>query len=468
MGILHRVAKYQAALLIVWLLVGMSGTPTSHASAVTPIPVTCDLAVGQCFDHSLNSTHFIVVYNTTGRFAVTPAWATNVSSMAEAAYAKLVVEYGFPRPARNPIPIYLDLARGGFTSDLRCEICPPSPANLQRLQIEFTYKSPCPVDCGLPTSYWGVAHEFFHTIQFTIFNDSLPFGRWLLEGSANWAGYKVVGNESRWDPWVISAWLGPNGTTERSLDDRTYDNAFFLVFLSDHYGGQEIIKRIMSAANRDTRALDTIVGQLHAMGYQKTSAQIMNDFASAMITGNFTDKDGAAAVLRSIPPIATAKSWTGTNQTVSTFTNQVNGFSPGNHLSVDLPDGMEFIQVEPTSGAPLAINVRAQNKSCFVATVVARQGTSFGVYEVGQEGGAILPSPDRFDQLLVVVTRSNCPDGSFSVVLGTFNPGGLGYLPSVWLLATLLGSALIVVLVAAFTYRRTKPPRAIQQLYTSE
>jgi hypothetical protein len=423
-----------------------------------PVPITCDLAIGQCFDHSLNSTHFIVVYNTTGRFAVTPGWAMNVSSMAEAAYAKLVIEYGFQPPARNPIPIYLDLARGGFTSDLRCEICPPDPSHLQRLQIEFTYNSPCPGNCGLPTSYWGLAHEFFHTIQFTMFKDSLPFGRWLLEGSANWAGYQVVRNESRWDPWVISAWLGPNGTTERSLNERTYDNAFFLVFLSDHYGGPEIIKRVMSAANRDTPALDTIVGQLHASGYQKTSAQIMNEFATAMITGNFTDKDGATAVFRRLPPMATITSWTGTNQTVSTFTSTVNGFSRGDHLSVSLPDGMEFAQVEPASGAPLAVEIRAQNRSCFDATITGLRGTHYVSYHVGPERRAVVLSPAEYDHLFVAVTRGSCADGSFSILLGTV-AGEFGLLPSGgWPVAVLLALALIVALVTAYLYRLRKSP----------
>ncbi len=458
MGNLYgRVEKYQAALLTLWLLVGIPAVPNSQASAVGPIPVTCDLAVGQCFDHSLNSTHFIVVYNTTGRFAVTPGWAINVSSMAEAAYTKLVVDYGFQPPARNPIPIYLDLARGGFTTDLRCEICPPNPSNLQHLQIEFTYNSPCPISCGLPTSYWGLAHEFFHTIQFTTFNDSLPFGRWLAEGSANWAGYQVARNESRWDPWVISAWLGPNGTTERSLDDRTYDNAFFLVFLSDHYGGPEIVKRIMSAANGHTPALETIVDQLQALGYQKTSAQLMNEFAAAIITGNFTDKDGAAAVLRRLPPIATTRSWTGTNQTVSMFTSSVNAFSPGDQLLVGHPDGMEFIQVEATSGAPLAIDIRVQNRSCIDATVIGRQGTHYAIYNVGQEGPAVVPTPAGYDHLFIAVTRGICPDGSFSVVLGTVNPRGLGIISSlIGQVAVLLALAMIVVLVAAFIYRHRR------------
>jgi hypothetical protein len=463
-----KIAKYQAALLILWLMIGTSGTRTVQASAVTPIPVTCDLAVGQCFDHTLNSTHFIVIYNTTGPFATTLGFATNVSSMAETAYARLVVGYGFQPPARNPIPIYLELARGGFASDLRCEICPPSSSYLQRLEIEFIYKSPCPAGCGLPTSYWEVAHEFFHTIQLTTFNDSLPFGLWLAEGSANWAGYKVAGNESRWDPWVISAWLGPNGTTELSLDERSYDNAFFLVFLSDHYGGPGIIKRIMSAANRQTPALDTIVGALNSMGYHKTSAQLMNEFATAMITGNFTDKDGGAAVLRSLPPIATTTSWTGVNQTVSTFTNRVNGFSPGAHLSVSLRDGMEFVEVRPASGASLAIDIGAQNRSCFDATVIGQHGARYTTYKAGPEGPAVITSPAAYDHLFVAVTRGNCRDGNFSILLGAPNPVRSGIIPSVWPAAVILGLAVIAVLFAAFIYRRKMSPPAFQRLYTSE
>ena len=230
-------------------------------------PDNCDYWLDQCFQYSVSSAHFAVFYNTTGRFSVTPEWARNVSTMAEAAYTKLVLDERFTPPARNPIPIYLDLAKGGFTNFLRCELCPLTPTSLQHLQIEYRYRSPCPNDCGIPTSNWEVAHEVFHTIQYTQFNGSLPFGRWLAEGSANWAGYTVAGNESRWDPWVVSAWLGPNGTTEKAFDERTYDNAFFLVFLSDHYGGPEIIKRIMANANRETTADEVVVSQLRTLGY---------------------------------------------------------------------------------------------------------------------------------------------------------------------------------------------------------
>ncbi len=455
-----RVRNYASTLLSLTLLVLGSSRPASWATATSPQPDNCDLAFGQCFQFSINTEHFAVIYNTTGRFAVTREFANNVSIMAEAAYAKLVVEDGFTPPARNPIPIYLDLANAGFTSFLLCQVCTAKPSDLQRLQIEFRYRSPCPNYCGIPTSDWEVAHEVFHTIQFTQFDGTLPFGRWLAEGSANWAGYTVAKNESRWDPWVISEWLGPNGTTERSLDDRRYDNAFFFAFLSDHYGGPEIIKRIMSAANRETKALDVAVSQLKALGYHKTSAELMNEFATAILTGNFTDRNGAGAVLRSLPPIGAMAKWTGTNETVATFTGPANGFNAGDHLWVNLPDGFEYVRIEPDSNASLSVGLQAQNRSCFDATVVARQGDRFTTYKVGASSRAIVPSPDKYDRILVAVTKGSCASGDFSIVLGTVKPEAHGLVPSGTALAALLSAlAIIVVLVAAFVFqrRRTRP-----------
>jgi hypothetical protein len=381
-----------------------------------------------------------VFYNTTGRFAVTPEWANNVSIMAEAAYTKLVLEDGFDRPARNPVPIYLDLARGGFTNFISCDSCTPTPGDLQRLQIEYRYKSPCPVSCGIPTSNWEVAHEVFATIEFTMFGGRLPFGTWLSESSANWAGYQVAGNESRWDPWVISAWLGPNGSTETPFLQRTFDNAFFLTFLSENYGGTEIVKRIMLNANL-TNANEDFAGQLRALGYDKTLERVMDEFGAAMLTGNFTDRDGAAAVLGKLPPIGAGATWTGTNQSVSSYTTAVNGFRTGDPLEVRIPYRIEFVDVRPTSAATLSVGLRTENMSCFAAKVVTRQGGSSTSYPVSQSAPAILASPNKYDGIFVVVSRGTCSNGKFSVSLEAVRPESKGLLET-------LGSVVYGILLA--------------------
>ena len=427
---------------------------------------TCDHWVGQCFQYDLPSEHFVVIYNATGRFAVTHEWAQNVSLMAEAAHDKLVVEEGFTAPARNPIPIYLDNKHGGFTNFLLCSVCTATLADLQHLQIEYRFKSPCPRDCGIPTSNWEVAHEVFHTIQFTQFGGWLPFGNWLAEGSANWAGYTVAGNESRWDPWVVSAWMGPNGTTEKALEERSYDDSFFLVFLSDHYGGPEIIKRIISNADRETNASAVVVGQLHALGYDKTFAKVMNEFASALLTGNFTDRDGAGFVLRQLPPIAATAEWTGTNQSVSAFTSAVNGFAAGDRLQVETPGGTEFVRVRPASDAALSIEVLAPNSACFEATVIARSGNDFTTYGL-QSGTGALASPNIYDDIFVAITKGNCSSGEFSVFLSNVQVQGLGLLtlsPELLVFAAVLAILVALVVTAIFLQRGRKPQPAPKNL----
>ncbi len=443
------------------LLILLVNLRLSQAAPSGAQPDNCDLWLDVCFQYSVASAHFAVFYNTIGRFSVTSEWARNVSVMAETAYTKLVIEEGFTPPARNPIPIYLDLANGGFTNFLLCGLCPPTKEGLQHLQIEYRYRSPCPTHCGIPTSNWEVAHEVFHTIQFTQFNGSLPFGLWLAEGSANWAGYTTSGHESRWDPWVISAWLGPNGTTEKALEERTYDNAFFLVFLSDHYGGPEIIKRIIANANRETSPSEVVVKQLRTLGYNKTFTRVLNEFATAILTGNFTDPDGASAVLRELPPIGATAKWTGTNQTVSAFTSGVNGFGAGDSLEVKVPDGIEYVRVEPASSATLSVYLRAQNRSCFEATVITHLANGSKTYRVQLSSPVTVVSPDRYDKIFVAVTRGNCSGGDFSIGLGSTSSQGSS-LPPVSSELTAIASALAILLllgvVALTLQRRRKPP----------
>src|SRR5947209_5733745 len=129
-------------------LILLSAAPDSLGESAGSMPSNCDYQLDQCFQYGLASAHFVVFYNTTGRSPVSSAWAVNVSTMAEAAYMKLVTEEGFTPPARNPIPIYLDLAKGGFTNFRSCAACTSTPAQLQNLQIEYRYKSPCPWGCG--------------------------------------------------------------------------------------------------------------------------------------------------------------------------------------------------------------------------------------------------------------------------------------------------------------------------------
>jgi hypothetical protein len=436
-------------------LILLSTAPDSQGTPGGSMPSNCDYQLDQCFQYGLASRHFVVFYNTTGRFAVSSAWAGNVSLMAEAAYTKLVTGEGFVPPARDPVPIYLDLAKGGFTSFRTCEACPTTPAQLQNLQIEYRYASPCPSGCGIPTSNWEVAHEVFGTIEFSMFQGALPYGSWLSESSANWGGYTVTGNESRWDPWTISAWLGPNGTTETPMIHRSFDNAFFLAFLSEHYGGAELVKRIILGANL-TNANEDLAAQLRALGYKENLAQVTSDFAAALLTGNFTDRDGASAVLGQLPPIAATATWTGANQSISAFTAGVNGYRPGDALEVRIPFGFEYVRVSPSSNSTLSVGLRAQNASCFAAKVVARRGGSFDTLQVPQSAMLTIASPKSYDDIFVAVTRGACPNGEFAILLGSGGPqrGGPGGSGVLFTYAPFAGIVLALALLALGLNRR--------------
>lgn len=435
----------------------------------------CDPNVSICFDHQIVSNHFVVLYNTTGSGGVPDQYAKNVSIMAEMAYKKLVVEDGFPVPARNPIPIYLDRLNTGFTTFLNCILCPPATyADLAKLEIEYRVESPCSPSCGMPISYFQLSHEVFHTIQYTEYAGRIPFGLWLKEGSANWAGYHVNGNESRWDPWVISAWLGDKGNTDKSLEDRTYDNAFFFAYLTEYYGGVAIMKGILSNANISTAADQVITAQLMKLGFHKTTLDVMNEFGASILTGNFTDRDGAGAVLRLGPPIAGVVSWTGSNATLSSFTHEANGLPVGFPLQVRNPFGIEYVKINPVSDKSVSIGISNSNSSCFEDSLVTHNSSGFQVYHGSASSSFFeLDHPQSYDRIFLVVTRARCSDGEFTVRLdapsasvsqntSAKSPGTnvVGYG------AGLVVLAFVAILIYARARKRNKRPLGSLQLRT--
>ena len=434
--------------LLLLALLSLALPTVSGQGAFSSQPGSCDYQLDHCFQNSLPSLHFVVFYDTQGTMAVTPQWARNVSTMAEAAYTRLVTDDGFTPPARDPLPIYLDLAKGGFTNFSNCLVCHTNSSDLRNLQIEYSYKSPCPWDCGIPESNWEVAHEVFAAIEFSTFNGSLPFGTWLSESSANWAGYQVVGNESRWDPLVISAWMGQNGSTETFLNERPFSNAFLLEFLSEHYGGPAMVKEVLLNANL-SNADDDIAAQLQRFGYRETLAQVMSDFGAAMLNGNFTSADGAAAVLRLNPPVGSVTDWNGTDEMVTTFTSDVNGHRVGDKLSITVPHGIEFVKVNPESGVTLSLKLSAENLSCFAGKVVARQGTKSTTWSIGPSG-ITLDSPNNYDDVFIVVSRGSCSSGEFQVSLQAGLSGSqevASYLGAT-VLACLAGAVAIIAVAA--------------------
>ena len=202
-----------------------------------------------------------------------------------------------------------------------------------------------------------------------------------------------------------------------------------------------------------------MLSQLRALGYNKTFTMVLNEFATAILTGNFTDRDGATAVLREIPPVGAAAKWTGTNETVARFTGGVNGFAAGDPLQVRVPDGIEYVKVEPTSNATLSVNLRAQDRSCFEATVVTRLSNSSKTYRVTLSRPVIVVSPDRYDQVFVAVTRGRCSSGDFSIDLGGTSSHGSRLpppTPEPIVIASVFAILLILVATAAWLQRRHK------------
>src|SRR5439155_7859232 len=131
----------------------------------------------------------------------------------------------------------------------------------------------------------------------------------------------------------------------------------------------------------------------------------------------------------------------------------------GDPLQVRVPDGMEYVKVEPTSNATLSVNLRAQNRSCFEATVVTRLSNSSNTYEVTLSRPVMLVSPDRYDQVFVAVTRGRCSSGDFSIDLSSASFHGSSLpppTPEPIVIASVIALLLLFVSSAVWLQRRRK------------
>ncbi|TYQ16222.1 UNVERIFIED_CONTAM: hypothetical protein Cloal_2744 [Acetivibrio alkalicellulosi] len=90
-----------------------------------------------------------------------------------------------------------------------------------------------PEDCLNVTA----AHEFFHAVQFA-YNLDADF--WWMEASATWNEDEIYDEVNDYLGYLKTFFLNPH----RSLDKTSYDGVIFAKFLSEHFGGYEIIRSI--------------------------------------------------------------------------------------------------------------------------------------------------------------------------------------------------------------------------------
>ena len=150
----------------------------------------------------LDTPHFTVHYQsdlsdpTTANWAITQTTAGDIAALAERAYNAEVVTDGFPAPLDDSL----------YSSDSRTDIYVADLSQVSALGLTvpddpagLTSPAYIVLDGTTPEvafSQHVIAHEFFHTIQLATWQPANLSDYWLLEGSAEWMGYRVDGYDT--------------------------------------------------------------------------------------------------------------------------------------------------------------------------------------------------------------------------------------------------------------------------------
>ena len=113
--------------------------------------------------------------------ATTYQIAGDLAAHAERAYATLVSDWGYPAPLNDGDGL-IDIWVQDLGDDVIGMAAPDAPGNTATGWIS--------IDVGAATSQAVIAHELMHLIQF---GQWIPADSWLLEGTAEWAGFIASG-----------------------------------------------------------------------------------------------------------------------------------------------------------------------------------------------------------------------------------------------------------------------------------
>lgn len=275
------------------------------------------------------------------------------------------------------------------------------------------------------------AHEFFHVLQdyASLHGSGDVSESAFVEPLATAVQEIVAPNANDYVDAATDFLLAPDATP---FLDRGYDGGLFWVFVLDRYGGLDVVRRVM-AASATADGVEAIDRAFADQGL--TFFDVWAKFAAALATGTLPD---AAAIekltrglraelglaeLRLPAPIAVA-AWTGTRVTIDRVSEDspaglVLGYTDsalGSALKVSHPYGIDVIAIKPQSNASLAISVAAAEAADFRIAFVGRRGETWDLLAlVGRE--LVVPNPDRFGEIRVVVTRGETGSGAYTVRL---------------------------------------------------
>lgn len=281
------------------------GCTAACAAALVPAAAAAPRPTGS-YAETKSTAHFTVHY--TGDFAssdrITHQQASDLAARLEQAYERLVTDWGYPAPrddgdGRSDVWV-LELGPGGLGS-----VYPDGVAAAANPTTAWMVLDPESI-----TAVDTITHELLHLIQLGIWR---PSDDWLLEGSAEWAGFVA----SNYVPFGGGSLLTTLGEPDMSLDcvgdacgndlyeTGGYSRWTFFEYVADRFGTafvRDVLARGATLANASLGGAALLDSALVQRG--TTLADVFNDYAAASLVSGY----GVTALEDVAPPSHSATS----------------------------------------------------------------------------------------------------------------------------------------------------------------
>lgn len=353
----------------------------------------------------LTTEHFQIHY--TGELTTPPALpnpdrilhqdAGDLAASAEEAYSTYVDGWGYPAPLDDgdgKIDIWVqDLSASGALGFA-------SPDG-----VGSTSTAWIAIDPTMATSKHVVAHEVLHAIQMSVW---MPADFWLLEGSAEWAGFALDGY-APFGVKLADSFAAPDMSLDCTSDacgndqyeTGGYSRWTFFQYLSERFG-VSFVRDVLAggAALADPAQTGRQLLSNTLAGKATTLGDVFNDYTAVHVAGNY-----GAFALKGVPPAVYSSTSTGSisgalpvqrvavNHLAARYLKLARGTAAGDcyaatlSLTVALPAGVAarpafYSSTLGAAAVPLAVNGTT-------ASVSVPWDTCFG----GADGYLSLPNP---------------------------------------------------------------------------
>ncbi len=269
------------------------------------------------------------------------------------------------------------------------------------------------------------AHEYFHSIQLLGYSLKLA-DRFLIEGTAMWAMREVFPRDVECYIHLLGDWLvGGTDVGSLKLLYRGHQAGLFWNFISDRYGGAQLIRQVFE--HPDIRlGIDwpKVLSQLTG----KAFLDLWAEFAVALAARQVPDAKWlyprAEQKTPYVPVPVFVGEWTGQSLTIeqSNWENpypklpRTNKWEVGAPLTVLHPYGIHFLRIVPSSESPFILRFQGDPDTDFRVHIVAQKLS--GAYEISPLiRECVIARPLDYILFQIVVTRGENGSGRYQLSL---------------------------------------------------